>query len=484
MTAFSAIIGEHKMAHKSIRRLNSKLAQNPQLSEHNKEVLNEFFAGLRSSKDSDSNKKTVSSGFSMIAGDIDFRLDRPEKSDIERIVGDLNEDIITREDGKPYAIDTKETIYNALTKFYTQFIKAKGKGYNENIDGEALFEDVDLQEQSDVDINRERKATPEQVKEVADAAKNLTHEALILFGWSTGFRNCEWLITDEYPWPLKWKHIDLDNGKDMKVTCPDGKTGKRTVWVRTAKPIIEKLKKQENPDPEDPVFTAKDAEMRCPDCESTLQKQNRATYKKRKYQCPECDWQGKTASAEKYYRPLSDSAVRRVLERCYERTEISEIDINPHDFYRKSRAIFWAVEGKNESWLRQFFGWSDKTNTPRHYIELVSDDLRRGIHESYGEEYEEDFYYNEEALRPIICRGCGAQNSALWDFCENCDREITYEGLVMKEEDTDSITNEIKHETKDEIIDYLKENSSVDETEIENVMMERLNQKLEAKQIG
>ena len=127
----------------------------------------------------------------MIAEDIDFKLDNPEKSDIEMIVGDLNEDIITRENGEPYAIDTKETIYNALTKFYTQFIKTEGKGYSEDIDGEALFEDVDLQEQSEVDIDRERKATPEQVKEVADHAKNLTHKAIILFGWSTGFRNCE-----------------------------------------------------------------------------------------------------------------------------------------------------------------------------------------------------------------------------------------------------------------------------------------------------
>lgn len=130
------------MPHKSIRRLNSKLAQNPQLSEHNKEVLNEFFAGLRSSKDSDSNKKTVSSGFSMIAGDIDFRLDEPEKSDIERIVGDLNEDIITREDGKPYAIDTKETIYNALTKFYTQFIKAEGEAEQNEILDRSLTQKV------------------------------------------------------------------------------------------------------------------------------------------------------------------------------------------------------------------------------------------------------------------------------------------------------------------------------------------------------
>lgn len=469
--------------YETLQELNGKLAKSENLSEHNKEVLEDFFSKMLSKGDSKSYMRTLSSRISSIKELIDFRLDEPDKSDIESIFAQLNSDMIQKKRKKPseggnYSVESKESYVAFLKKFYNQFIKEEGEGYRPDVDGPSLLEDCGLEESSEIDLDRDKIPTPEEVKEVSKNAKNLTHRAMILFGWATGFRNCEWMVTEDYSEPLRWKHVTFHED-EMKVKCPEGKTGSRTIWTRTAKPIMEKLKEaSDNSSPEDPVFTQINAEMRCPDCFSKLDKKNRATYRNRKYRCPECDWEGGIDAVEKYHKPMDDDSLRNVLKTCFKRSDVDENLYNtPHKFYRSARAIFWAVEGKNEAWLRKWFGWSQLTNTPQHYIDLVDNDLRRGIRESYGDEKGELF--DTDALKPIVCGNCGTHNSAIWNFCNKCETSITYTGLRMERNDPDSKENEIKHEVKDEWIAIAQDRYDIPESEIEDFFTKRVEEKLE-----
>lgn len=472
-----------------LEQLNQKLAKSQELSEHNKEILDIFFTKMISRGDSESYMRTQASRVSSIKELIDFPLDDPEKKDIERIFAEFNSDGLQKEragkDGsKTYSIESKESFEAFLGKFYRTFIKKKGKGYNEDVDGPELLEDLKLNGSSSIDLDRDKIPSPEQVKKVAESSKNLTHKAMILFGWATGFRNCEWVDTDGYQ-ALKWKHVELEHDKEMKVTCPDGKTGGRTIWIRTAKPIMEKLKEeQENTDENDPVFTQINADMRCPNCCGEAKKTNQATYRNRKYACKECNWKGGIENVERHHKPMTDDDLRNALKTCFKRADVDQnLYDTPHKFFRSARACFWAIEDKNEAFLRKYFGWSRLTNTPQHYISLTDNDLRKGIRESYGDETSK--MWNTEALNPIVCSNCGTQNSPVMDhFCTECESEITYEGLIMKEDDPESEKNEIKHETKDEIIAYLQERSEVEDSEIEEAMTERITQKMKERELA
>lgn len=51
----------------------------------------------------------------------------------------------------------------------------------------------------------------------------------------------------------------------------------------------------------------------------------------------------------------------------------------------------------------------------------------------------------------------------------------------MKQEREGSVKNEIKHDTKDEMIEYLQDRADIDDEELEEAMTERLDQQLQEK---
>jgi hypothetical protein len=166
-------------------------------------------------------------------------------------------------------------------------------------------------------------------------------------------------------------------------------------------------------------------------------------------------------------KPLTDNAVRRIIEKCAERAGLeNEFDLNPHDFFRKSRAIYKVRIGNTEHQMRGFFGWSETSDAPKHYISLVKEDLEKALAEEFGEEVEYENGYDEEALRPVECVKCGTINSPTVDLCRECNNALTEQG--------EELTQESSYQGfEDSLLDLLKANDpAADDEEIEDLMHE------------
>jgi integrase len=252
------------MAFNSLERTNQKLAQNPDLSEHNKEVLNIFFRKARSGGAGDAILRDYSSRFNKLAEVVDFPLDKPTQRDLEEVVSAFNTDEIRKNNGDKYSDYSKDKFWSTLSKFYNWFIKKEGKGYNEDIDGPELLEDLEIKVDLSTDVDPDRKPAPEEVKEVAKHADNLRDRAIILFGWATGARVGEIFTTQHNEEPLTWS--DLEFKEDKMWVELDGKTGERKIPLKVSMPVMRELWDNVDASRGDPVFTKKRKDYCCPKC--------------------------------------------------------------------------------------------------------------------------------------------------------------------------------------------------------------------------
>lgn len=422
------------MGFDSLKQTNTKLFQNPELSEHNKQVLEDFFRKARSGGAGNAILRDYASRFNKLAEEIDFELDKPEQKDLEKLVGDFNTDKIRKNNGDKYSDYSKDKFWSTLSKFYNWFIKKEGKGYNEDIDGPELLEDLEIKVDLSVEVDPDRKPTPEEVKKVANQADTLRNKALILFMWATGARVGEVFDTQYNENPLRWK--DLEFREDKVWVKLKGKSGEREIPVKTSKPVMEDYWDSSDAKPEDPVFRQTRAKSLCPKCESKLDLTGSNTHLEYKqYRCPECNWEGKGPEIIKEKKPLRDQSARKILRKLVKRAELKgEFDDNPHDFFRKSRAIYKVRVGYTEHQLRGFFGWSETSDAPKHYIALVKEDLEKALAEEFGEEVEYDNGYDEDALRPVECVSCSTVNSATKDLCKECGNALNEQGEELTKE--------------------------------------------------
>lgn len=460
-----------KMGFEALEQTNQKLQSNPDLSRHNKEVLDEFFRKLKSQAVGEPTIRDYASRFNSLASHIDFKLDEPEKKDLESIIAALNTDKIRKNNGEKYKDHSKEKFWSTLSRFYRGFIKKEGKGFSENIDGEDLLEDLEVNTNIQVDIDSDSKPSPEQVKKVAKEANSLRDEAVIMFGWATGARVGEIFQTQHDDEPLLWKDLEFDES-ELWVKL-DGKTGEREIPVRTSMPLMKHLWETTDSSLDDPVFNKKNQTHICPRCSEEVDLQGtKKAYLDREYECTGCGWEGTTTEVDKRRKPLTDDAVRRIIERTAEKADIEGIDLNPHDFFRKSRAIYRASTGWSEYQLRAFFGWSENSDAPKHYITLVKEDLKKALRKEYGEELDEDERFDEDALKPVKCASCGHVNSATWDLCRECNQDLTGTGMEL------SKTTEEEVEMQEEVMLDIAEESGIPPESFREVVRNRL-QKME-----
>jgi len=420
----------------SLKRTNQKLASNPELSDHNKQVLEDFFKKARSGGSGKAILRDYSSRFNKLAEVIDFPLDQASKKDIERIYAMFNQDEIRKNTGGKYADISKDKFDSTMKKFYNWFIKKQGKGYNSELDGPGLVEDVEMNIELSTEVDPDSLPTPKEVRKVVDHAKNLRDKTLIMVLWSTGARVGEIFKTEYNDYVLKWENITFDEDKAwIKL---NGKTGEREIPIKTGKPLLEEFYQNTNTGTEKPVFRQLNNKTYCPECGSTTSlDSSNTTEKSKKYSCDNCKWEGNGVEAEKRKPALSDDAVRRVLERTIERSGLQgQFKDNPHDFGRKSRAVYKARIGYTEHQLRGFFGWSETSDSPKHYISTVKEDQEKALAEEFGEDVEYDNGYDEEALRPVSCKRCGTVNSVVEDVCKDCGNPLTEQGLQMTKQDS------------------------------------------------
>lgn len=458
-----------KMTFQALKQTNQKLFKNPQLTEHNKQVLEDFFRKARAGGGSNPTLRDYSSRFNKIIEHVDFQLDQPSQEDLELLISKFNQDEIRKNNGEVYSDYSKNKFWKSLSKFYNSFIKREGKGYNESVDGPELIQDLEISVELSTKVNPDSLPTPSEVKDVVKHANSLRDQAVILVGWSTGARIGEIFETQYDKNTLKWEDVTFDEDKAW-ITL-DGKTGEREIPIKIGKEVLRNLFEEKNPDLSEPVFTKRDKTHFCPECGSKTSAE-RQTFDRRKYKCSssDCDWQGGKESVDKRLEPLTDHAVRRVLERTIERAGFSgEFKDNPHGFFRKSRAMYKVRTGYTEHQLRAFFGWSETSDAPKHYIECVKEDLEKALAEEYGEDVDYDNGYDEEALRPVECVQCGKVNSPVQDLCSDCDNALTEQGEgVTKSESSQGLSDSLSEMAErndiptDEFADMLENKSAIE----------------------
>lgn len=425
------------MGFQSLEQTNQKLASNPDLSDHNKEVLEDFFRKARSGGAGDATLRDYASRFNKLAELIDFSLDNPSQQELEEIVAAFNTDEIKKNNGETYADYSKNKFWKTLTKFYNSFIKPEGKGYNKDIDGPDLLNDLEMNVDLSTEVDPDALPTPKEVRKVANHTENIRDKAIILFGWATGARVGELFDTDYNDSPLLWEDLEFDSDKIwVKVK---GKSGSREIPVKTSMPVMRELWEKTDASTEDPVFTKRDRTYYCPECGTKTTTDDRNSYENRTYECRRgsCTWSGGNQEVEKRAEPLTDDAVRRIIERKIEKAGLEEeFNQNPHDFFRKARAIYKARIGYSDHQMRGFFGWSETSDAPKHYLVLVKEDLEKALAEEFGEEVDYTNGYDEEALRPVECISCSTINSATRDLCKECGNGLTDQGEELTQDES------------------------------------------------
>jgi predicted RNA-binding Zn-ribbon protein involved in translation (DUF1610 family) len=508
------------MPYNYLPHYSKKLVENPEISDHNKEVLDKFVQKMEGRGTKPGTINGYLSRFNTLAPKINFKLDEATQDDLEILASDINQDRVERQRGDGnFADKTKKKFFKALKCFYNQFIRKPGEGFNADLDGERLVGDISAQtkEEDDDDedkVNLKKIPTPEQVRKVA-AGSSLRDKCIILFCWGLGCRTGEVFKTDEthdYPEPLKWKDIQFKN-REMAVTLR-GKTGVRTIEPRMALPLMKKLSNQKDPDLEDPVFVQDQNTLYCPNCSDVRVKskpeERNYNYEKRTYECSDCGWEGTHHDALKKKRPMDGDDARVMLRNRLSETHISDhISAKPTKFFRSARACYWAARGREEDFMRGWFGWAEDSGVPSKYKNLMRETVLKGVREDYGETLnEEEREFSQEYIQPFECENCGEWVSPMWNYCnEGCQKEIDPKLRAHNKPDTvltetvdkvaeqsganrldgynpreDAKTvaefNEARHRAKNRVIKRVASESGIPETRIKNEMTQMMKEEL------
>lgn len=104
---------------------------------------------------------------------------------------------------------------------------------------------------------------------------------------------------------------------------------------------------------------------------------------------------------------------------------------------RHSRATFLARVGKNEAFLRFYFGWSQNSNQPTNYVKLIQSDIKNQLLNDSGIGEEEK---KEKMAAPLKCPRCRVLNDFNATYCKQCflildpEKAIDYEQTRAKDD--------------------------------------------------
>ena len=390
------------MTFDALKQTSQKLAQNPQISRENKKAINQF---INHHIEKDNKEPTIQkhvSSFNQISNHLDFQLLEADQQTLKQFIRDLNRDQITKQNQEKYSEISKIGIRKTLKQFY------KSQGMDDQIEWLSVNPNS-----HNPKVKPDQLLKPRHIKKILENTEGTRNKALIWTLWSSGSR-IGGLVKTKYPSssPLKWEDVRFNTEKKIvKLDIQDktgdpNSSGPRTVPVRQAYPALKKLRDQTDPDLDDYVF------------------------KKKK-------------SGGYGTGPLTDKAVRSLLNRIRGETDIPErIKTNPHA-WRKSLATFKASIGWNQAQLCTFFGWVQGSKEAAKYIRLAEQDLEKALLKEYGEDSASDM--DEDLLKPVRCGGCGEINSVEWSFCQECGEELDIE-FKLHNDSTDKRETDIKRQ--------------------------------------
>jgi transposase-like protein len=474
----------------NIRAVNSALADNENLSKHNKEILEEFFDEWR---DRTNYCDGYASRFNSAAEYIDFKLEEATREDLKGIYKKVSRGEISKRNGEKFAPATQEKFHKAFGTFYRNFIGYPNEGYERReINGPSKVDGLKdiLDNTVSRGVNIETKPSPSEVLEVAKTRDSLRDRCVIIIGWSLGARAGELFYTEKKPSPLKWKDVKFNDDDTMSVKLQINnkkeRSNRRRVTVSVGKPLMEKLYEEKNPDREEPVFQKENPALFCPKCDSRVEKaaKNRdrqmTTSYNREYRCKDCSRVFKRPKLVARKQPLTREAANNIIKKAVKESEIRNLDNTSHKFFRKARALQKVAMNWNDGSINGFFGWEIGSSAKKRYMDALQVSQKKDLQEEHPElDINVEGRFHDNGLKPKKCSRCDTLNSRLWDFCRECGHECTYQGLLMKGEEDGSKKNDIKHEVKDWGMEYLMENPSVEDSDFKQKMTEVLDKKIE-----
>lgn len=318
-----------------------KQLQQSNLSERNKELLQEYKYYLEAEKKSVSRVQRYISSFNAMQNSIDFDLDKAERKDLLQLTSKINRNEIKEKDLSPYTLAEYRKALKSFYKWHT------GEEEPDIVD----FITTGVSKRNEPDIQFEELPRPKEVEQIMEAMQNPRDKAFIVLLWECGGRISEVLN-------LKWK--DFTEYEDYcKLKFRNSKTKQRSVPVKECVTLLKNWKNHhKNPEYEEYIFTR-------------LESLEQVSYRGMKKQL--------------------DSAVESLDLPEYKRT-------NFHAF-RKSRATFLASKGWNVFQIMKFFGW-DKPETALQYIKLAQSNIEEAFLNLYRQtqldEYEQDEEEEEE----------------------------------------------------------------------------------------
>ncbi len=121
--------------------ISSKLAKTEKLSDHNKQVLDDFFDIWRDRVKNKSSCEDYANKWLNFSPEIDFKIDEATRDDIETLYKKLERGIISQKNGEKYDPQSRNKHHKALSTFYRNFIDYPNRGYNNSdIHGPSLVE--------------------------------------------------------------------------------------------------------------------------------------------------------------------------------------------------------------------------------------------------------------------------------------------------------------------------------------------------------
>lgn len=397
--------------------------ENSELSQHNVDLILELKEALLAEDLSTERVCRYMTSFNTLDHLIDFKLDEATKRDINRLAGQINQNKINDKNYSPW---TLAEFKKAILKFYKH-----QEGITEKKEKPEVAEKVKV----NVKKNEKPKTDPDELpkpSDVADmvkAAQNKRDKALIFLTWDTGARIGEILN-------LKWK--DVKFGEELTtIRIRHSKTEPRPVPIRSC---VETLKdwREEHPEPE---------------------LDNYVFIKLRKDD-PEDD----------HYPQLAYDSARVRFSRLADQADV-DCKSNPHAF-RKGRATNLASQGMNQAQLCEYFGWVQGSDQAATYIRMSEKDTEKAVKRIHGMEVDEE---DEETLTPTECANCGTTNSAVRDYCKECNEIISDQQELIKQKKEEKLTKEVNQD----ILDSLFEEMGYSEEEKHEFMDKKVKQKIE-----
>lgn len=369
----------------------SKLQNQDNISEHNREILLNFKQYLLTE---DLSKDRISRhlyNWRILVEHVDFRLDEADKSDLLSLVGKINRSKITRKDS--LADTTKAEYRKSIRKLYKHYLQTT----RENIDGEALtdFFTVSVpRSRPDPD----RLPRPKHVKELIRNANRARDKAFIAVLWGSAGRVGEVL-------GLKWKDV-LFQDDVAKLRFRNTKTNdSRTVPLLGGYLYLKKHKQNDHRADEPEAFIFR-----------SLNRDEQLSY------------QGGSM----------------IIDRAEEKADLpTRIKTNPHAF-RKGRATYLAGQGMNQASLCEYGGWVQGSDKVAVYVGLAESEVEAGLRRAAGQEVEET--EEEEDLKPVVCHECAKENVFEAENCERCGAVLETSELftqVQVEESTRKLNERI-----------------------------------------